>query len=356
MIFSDNVPIQAEIALKQQARAAGLLVMGPDCGTAIIGGVPLAFANQVPRGDIGIIGASGTGIQEVSCQIATLGRGVSHAIGVGGRDLRAEVGGVTTLMALDILDADPATDQIVLVSKPPASTVASRIAARIEDSPKTFTVCFIGSDDVDLPGNARLAPTLRDAARLAVGLDPMADPLDAVAPPPHHHRERTEISGLFAGGTLCSEAQMIMKRAGFAVSSNVPISGVAMIGREIGDVHRLIDLGHDDYTQGRPHPMIDPSVRDQPLAAALNDPKVGVVLLDVVLGHGGHPDPAGHLAAFLKQRSSDGRLIVASVTGTDNDPQCRSTQVEKLASIGVKVAHSNADAVAFALNGLSRRA
>ena len=146
-----------------------------------------------------------------------------------------------------------------------------------------------------------------------------------------------------------------MRDAGLAVGSNVPIAGVAALGGEDGDLHRLIDLGDDGYTRGRPHPMIDPSVRDQPLAEALADPRVGVVLLDLVLGYGGHADPAGHLAGFLQERSADGRLIVASVTGTDDDPQIRSHQVQKLERVGVKVAPSNADAVALALNGLRQR-
>jgi len=355
MIFSDNVPIEEEISLKQQGRDAGLLVMGPDCGTAIIGGVPLAFANHVPTGDIGIIGASGTGIQEVSCQIARLGRGISQAIGVGGRDLSAKVGGTTTLMAFDMLDADPATTHIVLISKPPASTVVARIADRIAESSKNVTVCFLGRDDVALPANARSAPTLRDAARIAVGLEPLADDIEGAMEVKRNVRERTEIRGLFAGGTLCAEAQLIMKRADLPVASNTPISGVATVECGMNDYHRLIDLGDDTYTQGRPHPMIDPSVRDQALSDTLNDPKVGVVLLDVVLGYGGHPDPAGHLANFLKEHSADGRLIIASVTGTDGDPQNRGMQIEKLERVGVKVAPSNADAVSLALNGLNQR-
>ena len=355
MIFSDNVPIEAEISLKQQGRDAGLLVMGPDCGTAIISGVPLAFANHVPKGNIGVIGASGTGIQEVSCQIAKLGKGVSHAIGVGGRDLSAKVGGATTLMAFDLLDADPATDHIVLISKPPASTVAARIADRIGQSDKKITVCFIGDEAITLPANARSAPTLRDAARIAVGLEPIVDQMGSMADVGQSFRERTEIRGLFAGGTLCAEAQLIMKRAGLPVASNIPISGVVSADAEHGDRHRLIDLGDDAYTQGRPHPMIDPSVRDQALSDTLGDPKVGVVLLDVVLGYGGHPDPAGHIADFLGRHSADGRLIIASVTGTDADPQHRRSQVDKLERVGVKVAPSNADAVSMALNGLSQR-
>jgi len=357
MIFSDNVPIEAEISLKQQGREAGCLVMGPDCGTAILGGVPLAFANNVPAGSIGIIGASGTGIQEVSALIARGGQGISHAIGVGGRDLKAEVGGITTLMALDMLDADPSTQHIVVVSKPPASTVAARIAARIGESDKTFTICFLGGEPIDLPGNARAARTLRDAALSALGQSPLDAQPDRAAG--DHDvatiRERTAICGLFAGGTLCAEAQVIMRDAGLSVASNVPIDGVASFNVETKGGHRLIDLGDDQFTQGKPHPMIDPAVRDQPLADALADPEVGVILMDVVLGYGSHPNPAGHLADTLSALAAEGRLIVASVTGTDEDPQIRARQVDLLKRVGVKVASSNAEAVIAAIDGLNRR-
>ncbi|MEZ5934606.1 MAG: acyl-CoA synthetase FdrA [Alphaproteobacteria bacterium] len=357
MIFSDNVPIEAEIALKQQGREAGLLVMGPDCGTAIVSGVPLAFANQVPSGSIGIIGASGTGIQEISCLIARGGQGVSHAIGTGGRDLKAEVGGITTLMAIDMLDADPSTQHIVVVSKPPASTVVARIVSRIRESEKSFTVCFLGGEPIDLPENARAVRTLRDAARLAMGQPPLDEraSLKSVDIVPAALRERTRICGLFAGGTLCAEAQLMMRDAGLKAASNVPIDGVASLEAAEEDWHRLIDLGDDRYTQGRPHPMIDPAVRDRPLAEALADPKVGVVLLDVVLGYGGHHDPAGHLAKALSDLSAEGRVIVASVTGTDQDPQNRARQVEILQRVGVKIAASNAEAVIAAIDALNRR-
>ncbi|MEM8949077.1 MAG: acyl-CoA synthetase FdrA [Pseudomonadota bacterium] len=357
MIFSDNVPIEAEIALKQHGREDGRLVMGPDCGTAIISGVPLAFANEVPSGNIGIIGASGTGIQEISCLIAQSGKGISHAIGVGGRDLKAEVGGITTLMALDMLDADPATSHIVIVSKPPASTVAARIEARVAASDKAFTICFLGGDPIELPSNAKAARTLRDAARLAIGQVPIDDEprSSGFTSDPAAIRERTEIRGLFAGGTLCAEAQVMMRDAGLAIASNVPISGISSLDVEKESRHCLIDLGDDQYTQGRPHPMIDPVVRDQPLGEALNDPKVGVILIDVVLGYGGHHDPAGHLADALTNFSAEGRLIVASVTGTDDDPQNRASQVAKLERVGVKVAPSNAEAVMVAIDGLNRR-
>jgi FdrA protein len=349
MIFSDNVPLDDEAALKRAARERGLLVMGPDCGTAIIAGLPLAFANVVPRGDIGIVGASGTGIQEVSCLIARAGRGVSHAIGTGGRDLKAEVGAVTTLMAIDALDADAATAHIVLISKPPAAAIARLVLDRVAKSAKPFTICFIGAGDLALPANARDAATLKAAAELALGRSPAASP----AQPPLRRADRgTLVRGLFAGGTLCAEAQIVFRNAGLAVASNIPVPGAASMTGASG--HVMIDLGDDAFTRGRPHPMIEPTVRDAPLAEAVADPDVGIILLDVVLGFGSHPDPAGHLAQALAGRDG-GPLIVASVTGTDADPQPRAAQVRKLVQAGVMVADSNADAAALAIAALASR-
>jgi FdrA protein len=344
MIFSDNVPLEQEIALKREARDLGLLAMGPDCGTAIIAGVPIAFANAVPQGDVGIIGASGTGIQEVSCLIANAGRGISHAIGTGGRDLSAEVGGIATLTAIDLLDRDTTTRHVVLISKPPAAQVAELVLDRVSRSPKPFTVCLIGAAaDGAMPANAKLAGTLTEAAESVLGrkLDAYRGPL----PKPGSSRV---IRGLFCGGTLCSEAQLVLQRARQAVVSNAPIPGVAALGA-MRDAHVLIDLGDDQFTRGRPHPMIEPATRDAPLAEALADKSVGVVLLDVILGWGAHADPAGQLVRGLGTRRADGPVIVASVTGTEADPQVRSAQVRKLTQAGVVVAPSNAGAATIAL-------
>jgi FdrA protein len=345
MIFSDNVPLADEAALKREARAQHRFVMGPDCGTAIIAGVPLGFANAVPRGDIGIIGASGTGIQEISCLIARAGRGVSHAIGTGGRDLKAEVGAITTLMAIDALDADAATTHIVLVSKPPAASVTTMVLDRVGRSRKPFTICFLGAGELTVPANARAATTLREAAQIVVGGRPGSTkpPLRAL------HRGRT-VRGLFAGGTLCGEAQIVFRQAGLPVASNAPVPGAAAMDAADGG-HVMIDLGDDAFTRGRPHPMFEPGVRDAPLAEVLSDPAVGVILLDIVLGFGGHADPAGHLAAFLAGRERRA-LIIASVTGTDADPQPREEQVRKLTEAGVMVADSNADATEAAIAAL----
>ena len=311
LVFSSGVPLEEERALKLVAREKGLLLMGPDCGTALIAGTPLAFANAVPRGDIGIVSASGTGLQEVSCLLARMGRGVSHGIGVGGRDLDERVGALATLSAIDALEQDAATASIVLISKPPAPSVAAQVLERLARCRKKSVVCFLG---LDKPG---LAPTLLAAAEMAAGarIENDEQPVG---------RTKGLVHALYCGGTLCTEAELVFKRRG--------LQG-----------HRFIDLGDEKYTRGRPHPMIDPEIRNSHIAAALADSAVGLILVDVVLGFGAHPDPAGVL---LEVKSP--KTIVASVTGTDADPQVRSRQVARLRDAGVLVAPSNAQAAALA--------
>ncbi len=351
MIFSDNVALADEVALKREASERGLLLLGPDCGTAIIAGLPLGFANVVPRGDFGIIGASGTGIQEVSCLIARAGHGISHAIGTGGRDLKAEVGGITTLMAIDLLEADPATKHIVLISKPPAEAVAQAVLERVGRAKKPFTICFLGADRLHLPRNAQAAATLEAAALLAVG----GQAATTAVAGPSESRNGGILIGLFCGGTLCAEAQVIARAHGVTVTSNAPITGVAGLDEDGGAGHTLLDLGADEFTRGRPHPMLEPAVRDQPLREAAARADVGVILLDVVLGFGAHADPAGQLAAVVGMLPRK-PAIVASVTGTDADPQNYARQVATLRAAGIEVAASNAAATrrALALIGAGR--
>ena len=261
MIFSDNVDLHEEAVLKQEARDLGMLVMGPDCGTAIINGTPLAFANKVRSGAIGIVGASGTGTQEVSCLVSQYGGGISHAIGVGGRDLAPEVGAISTLMAIDALEGDAATEHIVLVSKPPEASVAAKVLDRIAASNNPATVCFIGAAEMKMPKNATQVFTLKDAARSALGLqdgDGEAVGAGEIKAP----NKRPHVRGLFAGGTLCAEAQIVFRAADESVSSNAPVPGVSSTGEAAGG-HVMLDLGADEYTRGKPHPMIDPSVRDE---------------------------------------------------------------------------------------------
>jgi FdrA protein len=347
MMFSDNVSTEDEISLKIQAHEQGVLMMGPDCGTAILDGVPLAFANKVATGNIGIVGASGTGIQEVTTLISNNGGGISHAIGVGGRDLKDEIGGISTLMAIDRLDADPATKQIVLISKPPGKNVLPKIMGRIGQSSKPFTICFIGASDLELPTNATVARTLKDAAQTALGGGAFAESKVSGTSLP---KDRAGIRGLYSGGTLAAETQLILLDAGLDVASNAPIPGAGSLS-DASETHKIIDLGDDEYTQGRPHPMIDPEIRREPLAEALADSTIGVVLIDIVIGYGAHPDPAGKLAEMLStMQSTDFPTIIASVTGTEQDPQVRSSQIKSLQTAGILVAGSNADAAIFALN------
>ena len=347
MIFSDNVGVEAEAELKREARDLGRLVMGPDCGTAIINGAPLAFANVVALGGIGLVGASGTGTQEVSCLISQYGGGISHAIGVGGRDLKSKVGGISTLMAIDALDHDPATEHIVLISKPPPAEVASKVLDRIALSGKPATICFIGASDLPMPDNATQVFSLKAAAQAALGLNDDGGPNHEVTF--GSVLERPKIQGLYSGGTLCAEAQVLFRAADLAVCSNAPVPGVPDLD-DANTVHRLLDLGDDQYTQGRPHPMIDPAVRDNSLFAALNDANTAIILVDVVIGYGAHPDPAGHLVAALRGNApSNAPLIIASVTGTDQDPQVRARQIAKLEEAGVYVAPTNADAAQWAI-------
>jgi len=355
MIFSDNVPLADEAELKREARDLGLLVMGPDCGTAIINGTPLAFANKVPRGGVGIIGASGTGTQEVSCLVAQYGAGVSHAIGVGGRDLKPEIGGISTLMALDALDAEKATTHIVLVSKPPEQGVAAMILERIGASKKPATVCFIGADEMPMPKNARQVFSLKAAARSACGLDEEQTVALPAGSSDGLPKTGSKVAGLYSGGTLCAETQVIFKAAGEKLSSNAPIPGAASLDEAQGG-HVLLDLGEDEYTRGKPHPMIDPTVRDDMMIEALGNNDVAIILADIVIGYGAHVDPAGHVAALLKEHGTkNSPLVIASATGTEEDPQIRSLQMGKLEAAGVLVAPTNADAAAWALSLISAR-
>ncbi|GBE14640.1 succinyl-CoA ligase [ADP-forming] subunit alpha [bacterium BMS3Abin14] len=348
MIFSDNVPLSEEIQLKREARELDRLMMGPDCGTTIISGAALAFGNKVNHGDIGIIGASGTGIQEISCLISRSGGGISQAIGVGGRDLKEEVGGISTMMALEALEEDSKTRHIVLVSKSPGPSVAERIMEKIKASSKNFTICYLGLSELELPDNAVRAPTLKAAAQSALGGKSIFDDFDVSRSAVGLSNGRNEVIGLFSGGTLCAEAQLIFLDAGEALSSNAPVPGVSQI-EEVERGHHFIDLGEDAYTLGRPHPMIDPAVRDDGIQRAMDNPKVGVVLVDIVIGYGAHQDPAGHLVSTLGNYNNDGPLVITSVTGTDADIQNRSSQVKCLENAGVLVAPSNVDAALLAL-------
>jgi FdrA protein len=418
--------------------------MGPDCGTAILDGIGLGFANAVRRGPVGVVGASGTGIQEVTCLLDAAGVGTSHAIGVGGRDLSPEVGGIMTLRALDLLAADDATERLVIISKPPDPRVARLVADAAAATGKPTVLAFPGLDDPPpLPNGVSFAGSLEAAAAWAVGggsggggaaegasveggsgeggsgategavdsrsrplppaatlpvgapqtggrgsgmppsdptpLDPRPlnppppDPPSAVTPAPDPPSAVTPadppaavtpgaIRGLFCGGTLCYEAMAVVARVVGRVASNIPLRpewGLADPHRSEG--HTFVDFGDDALTEGRAHPMIDPGLRNERLRREAADPETGVVVLDVVLGYGAHPDPAGELAPLVERALAErpgGLSVVVSLCGAAGDPQDLDGQAATLGAAGALVTRSSARAarLALACAGLDRAA
>ncbi len=358
-MFSDNVSIEHELAIKQVGVRKGLLVMGPDCGTAIINGVPLGFANVVRSGSIGIVAASGTGLQEVTTQIHRLGGGVSQAIGTGGRDVYAAIGGITMLQALDVLAADAATKVIAIVSKPPAPAVTEKVMARLAAIGKPAVVLFLGSDAKGGAANVRTVATLFDCAAQAVsfagGKAALAEQA-AKVPTIKFSQSQRWLRGLYSGGTFCTEAQLIWKQLGLRTWSNVPVDKADALPnpKQASREHSAIDLGDDEFTVGRPHPMIDQAARIERLLKEAADPEVAVILLDVVLGYGAHADPAGALAPAIREAKAiaakGGRelAIVAFACGTDEDPQPLTVQDKALVAAGALVAQSSVAAARLA--------
>jgi FdrA protein len=336
MVFSDNVPVAQEIHLKQVAAGRGLLVMGPDCGTAVVGGIGLGFANVVRPGPVGIVAASGTGAQQVLALLAAAGVGVSHCLGVGGRDLSDVVGGLSTMAALDLLDADPATSLIVVLGKPPGPHVLSLVREHI----------------ATLSTQVLFAPLGPDSPDLTIVTGQALDRLGRVTPrwpcwPAALSPRAGFLRGLFSGGTLCVEAQAVAAPVLGPIRSNVPLRPEWRLNG--GDGHRMLDLGADEYTVGRPHPMIDLGPRLALVAKEAADPAVGTLLLDVVLGHGAHPDPAAELAPAIRAASASVNVVV-SLVGTADDPQGLERQAVQLRAAGAHVCLSNAEAARLAVS------
>lgn len=338
-LYSDNVSVEDELKLKQKGRDAGLLVMGPDCGTAIINGIGLGFANRVRRGEIGIVAASGTGLQSVSVQIHNLSAGVSQAIGTGGRDLKTEIGGITALQSLDVLAADENTKVIVLVSKPPAAGVATKLLGAARSCGKPVVVNFIGfPPPARQLGNLHFSTSLEEAAEMAVALTKEA-PITAS----NSETKQGYLRGLFSGGTLAYEAMLGLQAVLSPLYSNVPIQKDQKLDDPLqSKAHTVVDLGEDVFTQGRLHPMMDNDLRIRRLKQEAEDPETGLILLDIVLGEGAHMDPASELgpeiAAVLKARPE--LEVLALVIGTDEDPQGLDQQIEAFEAAGALVFRS----------------
>lgn len=380
MLFSDNVPIEKEVAMKREAQRRGLLVMGPDCGTVILHGKPLGFANVVRRGTIGLVAASGTGLQEVTCLIHQMGGGVSHAIGTGGRDLSEEVGGITMLQGIDMLEQDPSTSVIVLISKPPAASVMERLLERVGRMTKPCVTYFLGATSEQqvkaVQAGAEATQTMEETAMRAVIASRRAENVPAPStsspfPNPDAELEaamKQELApfqgkrvagrylrGLYSGGTLCQESLLALQEMLGTVYSNIAKKPAYQLADpNVSREHTLVDMGEDFFTQNRPHPMIDVRYRLARIAEEAAQPDVAVILLDAVIGYGANADPAGELARQVqeirKELTAQGRHVafIGSVTGTDEDPQVRSQQVAKLQEAGVAVMSTNYRAAVLA--------
>jgi FdrA protein len=345
MIFSDNVPVEQEIALKDLAAERGLLVLGPDCGTAIIGGLGLGFSNAVKPGPLGLVAASGTGAQQVLSLLDYADTGVSAVLGVGGRDLSAAVGGRSARAALAALDEDEATELILLLSKPPAPPVARELRDLAAGLTTPVQFAFVAPGEPDLTAAA-------ERALRAMGMPVPAWPHWPGDPGPVRPGSVRPglLRGLFAGGTLCYEAMVIAAEGIGPIRSNVPLRPQWHLDPEASAAeHSMIDFGDDRLTAGRAHPMIDQSLRLARLTAEAADPDTGVILLDVVLGHGAHPDPAAEIAPAIAAARQDRDLqVVVSLIGTASDPQDLARQCRGLRSSGAHVFASNAAAARFA--------
>jgi FdrA protein len=378
--FSDGLDPATEATYKRVAADRGLLLMGPDCGTAILDGVGLGFANAVRRGPVGVVGASGTGIQEVTCLLDAAGVGISHAIGVGGRDLSPEVGGIMTLRALDLLATDDATERLVVISKPPDPQVARRVADAAAATGKPAILAFPGMQaPPPLPPGVTFSGSLEAAAALAAGdagvgasgvgrvgaagaagglwtaeAPQSADPPSADFSPTDSPAVTTgAIRGLFSGGTLCYEAMAVVAGVVGRVASNIPLRPEwRLADPHRSEGHTFVDFGDDAMTEGRAHPMIDPGLRNERFRREAADPETGVVVLDVVLGYGTHPDPAGELAALVERALADrpgGLSVVVSLCGAAGDPQGLDGQAATLGAAGALVTRSSAQAARLAL-------
>ncbi|TVR74433.1 MAG: acyl-CoA synthetase FdrA [Spirochaetaceae bacterium] len=369
MLFSDNVSLEEEIKLKALARERGLLLMGPDCGTAIINGKPICFANVVNTGGIGVVSASGTGLQEVTSLISRMGGGISQGIGTGGRDLKSEkVGGSTTLMAIEALAKDPETVAIAVVSKPPAASVAEKVVAALGKAGKPAVVHLIGMEKRPTRGNLHYAGNLEETARMAVSLaagkpcrtqvfDADEKEIEAIL-----ERETNAIGsrqkylrGYFTGGTLTDEAVFVLNETLGGIYSFDPADPAFKLSDpHVSRKHTIVDLGEDVFTVGRPHPMIDPSTRTDRMKQEIDDGEIALVMIDCVIGYGSHPDPAGAVAPAIRAMKSAAEkrgaylTVVASITGTDGDFQNFAAQKRTLEEAGAVVMPSNYQAAELA--------
>jgi FdrA protein len=355
LVFSDNVSLETEVALKKRAYGLGLLLMGPGAGTAMLGDTGLGFANVVRTGSVGVVAAAGTGAQEAMTLLHRWGAGVSGVIGLGGRDLSESVGATMARAACNAFLADPGTEVILLVSKPPSESVARSLFKELVGKP--VVACLVGFDGTAGLGSVMVASTIEAACAGAIRILGMAAP-DASSGPAQAVLEATAqrrpgrraIRGFFSGGTLCYEAMTVMTPRVGPIFSNVPLQPELSVTSLPPGAHVCLDLGEEEFTKGRPHPMIDPEPRAELIAEEAFHPETAVILVDVILGYGAHPDPASVLAPACAKAATrpDGASVVAYVLGTDLDPQDYAGQSRQMEEAGCILAPTSATAALMA--------
>jgi FdrA protein len=372
-LFSDNVGLEDELALKTYASSSGLLVMGPDSGTSLLGGTGIGFANAVRKGSIGVIGPSGTGLQEFTSQVHNAGYGISHAIGTGSHDLSDAIGGITSLIGLDLLEKDTGTEVIVVISKPPGSRTLEVLVNRLRACRKPVAACFLGvpPGGQDILGKYETCETIDDAVNTAIRLtggdlsgsseEKSRDAAGSSSGSLGYSATQKYLRGLFAGGTFCYQTQQIFHSHGYELYSNAPLDKKMLVAHPThSQGHCVIDMGDDYFTQGKPHPMIDGTERRKRILEEARDPELKVLLLDFVLGYNASMDPAGELADAIREaremvKTRKGNLpVVTSICGTDQDPQDLILQIQILKEAGAVVFHSNARAALHSLELLGR--
>lgn len=369
MLFSDNVSLKDEIALKEYARDNGLLMMGPDCGTAIINGVALGFSNVIRKGNVGLTAASGTGLQEVSVILDKLGGGISQALGTGGRDLSSEVGGITMLETLDALASDKDTEVIGIISKPPAADVMAKIIEKAKTIKKPIVACFLGGSlDVFEGTNIYGVETLEEAAYALYKLGNKEE-VDKVEESDLYVDTKGYLSevkssdakylrGLYSGGTLAFESLLYLDKKLNGVYSNIALEEKYVLDNPTtSKEHTVLDMGEDFFTDGSPHPMIDPDQRSKRIVSEGLNKETSVILMDCVLGYGSsdYQSEAISNAVLKVKEQRDDVVFVASITGTKSDPQSFDLAEQRLKDAGVYVLPTNAQAAKFAYEVLVKR-
>jgi len=364
-MFSDNVPIEQEVELKQYAKEHRLLMMGPDCGLTFLDGTAIGLCSKTRRGNIGIIGASGSGIQEVMCIVHRKGYGISQAIGVGGRDLSDEVGGITMLQSIELLENDSETAVIVLISKPPAASTMEKVLSAVKTCRKPVVVQFIHGDaDQIREVGAYPTSTFLETAEAAIAFSQGKQPAT-------HHVEVDEVlakeeckklakgqkylRGLYCGGSLAEETLTLIGSQLDELHSNVTFGNIIPMDNPfVSQGNCLTDIGAEEFTKAHPHAAIDPTIRVQRLIREAADPECAILLMDVLLGYALNEDPAGVMAPVIARLKAEngkegrGLCVIIALCGTDLDPQGYEAQKQAFEASGAIVMDSNEKAATLA--------